>query len=182
AFSALHHLGLSEAGMRLCSPAMTALSLVLFHRLTLAVIGERTHATARPATRLLAVLLFGLSPLAIGVGDAIRWYPLFTLLFSLFFILYLMAGNAAARLGSAVALGLAASTNFLAAIVIAPLLLYRYALQRQFRPRFEIAYWLVFSLFGRLGFIWAFSLAFKQIGPIAGQQFENSLFRAVASH
>src|ERR1700732_355437 len=79
-FYTLHHLGLSEAAMRLCSLAMTALSLVLFHRLTLAVIGERTHATVRPAVRLLAVLLFGLSPLAIGVGDAIRWYPLFALL------------------------------------------------------------------------------------------------------
>jgi hypothetical protein len=182
AFYTLYHLGLSEAAMRLCSLAMTALSLVLFHRLTLAVIGERTHATVRPAVRLLALLLFGLSPLAIGVGDAIRWYPLFALLFSLFFTLYLVAGNAAARLGSAVALGLAASTNFLAAIVIAPLLLYRYALQREFRPRFEIAYWLVFSLFGSLGIIAAGSLVAKQIGSMVGQQFENSPFRALASH
>ena len=180
-FYTLHHLGLSEAAMRVCSLAMTAASLVLFHRLTLAIVGERTHATVGTTTRLIAVLLFGLSPMAVSMGDAIRWYPLFALLFSVFFTLYLVAGNAATKLGSAVALGLAASTNFLAAIVIIPLLLYRYALQRQFRPSFESAYWLVFSLFGSLGFISAFSIVVSPLGPVALHQFGNSPFRALAT-
>jgi hypothetical protein len=179
-FYALHHMGLSEAAMRLCSLAMTALSLELFHCLTLAIVGERTQAPVRSTTRLIAVLLFGLSPLAISMGDAIRWYPLFALLFSLFFTLYLVAGNSASRLGSAAALGLAASTNFLAAIVIIPFLLYRYLLQRQFRPSFEIPYWLIFSLFGSPGFISAVAIAIKPPQSIVEHQFGYGLFQALA--
>ena len=180
-FHTLYHLGLSGAGIRLCSLAMTALSLALFHRLTLAMIAQRTQAAIRPSTRVIAALLFGLSPLAISVGDAIRWYPLFSLLFSLFVTLYLRARNEPARLGSAVALGLAASTSFLAAIVVLPLLLYRYALQRQFRPRFDFAYWAIFSLFGSFGFASAYSIAVKRLGLAVGGQFDAGPFRSLAT-
>jgi hypothetical protein len=154
----LHEMELSEAAMRLVSLGMTATALLLFHLLTLALMTQRTGAIVRPWTRLIAVLMFGLSPLALGQGDAIRWYPLFALLFSLFFVLYLAAGNQVSRLGSAVPLGLAASTNFTTAIVIIPFLVYRHWLERQFRLGFEALYWLIFSLFGSLGLITACSL------------------------
>ena len=138
----LHRMGLSEAGMRICSLGLTALSLLLFQLLALGLIAQRSSGHVRLSTRLIAVLLFGLSPLAIGQGDAIRWYPVFALLFALFITLYLAAGKEATRLASAVPLGLAASTNFVAVIVIAPFLLYRYLLERRFRPSFDVAYWL----------------------------------------
>ena len=178
-FYTLHRLGLNEAQMRLCSLAMTAVSLTLMHRLTLAVIGQRTHTPLPSSTRLLAMLLFGLAPLAIGVGDAIRWYPLFTLLFSLFFTLYLGAGNPLTRLGSAVALGLAASTNFLALLVGAALLLYRYVLERQFRPLFDAAYWLLVLLFGSLGLVSGYSVVAKRMHSIIAYQVGYNPFRAL---
>jgi hypothetical protein len=154
----LHEMGLSEAAMRLVSLGMTATALLLFHLLTLALMTQRTGAVVRPSTRLIAVLMFGLSPLALGQGDAIRWYPLFALLFSLFVVLYLAADNQMGRLGSAVPLGLAASTNFTTAIIIVPFLMYRHWLERQFRLGFEALYWLIFSLFGSLGLCTAYSI------------------------
>jgi hypothetical protein len=180
-FYAVHHLGFGEATMRLCSFAMMATALVLFQLLTLTLVGRRTGAAARPFTRLTAVLLFGLSPLAIGQGDAIRWYPMFALFFALFSVWYLIAGERRSRLLSAIPLGLAASTNFLAAAVIVPFLLYRHALERRFRPFFEVAYWLLFSVFGGLGIVTAFFVLSTRFGPSAAVEFGNGSFRAVGT-
>jgi hypothetical protein len=157
----LRAMGLSEAAMRLVSLGMTATALLLFHLLTLALITQRSSAVVRPLTRLIAALMFGMSPLAVGQGDAIRWYPLFALLVSLFVVLYLAAGNHLSRLASAVPLGLAASTNFITTIVIIPFLVYRHCLERQFRFGFEAVYWLIFSLFGGLGLFSASSILGK---------------------
>ena len=150
-FYGLHRLGWSEAAMRWCSIAMTAVSLLLFQVLTLSMVAQRAAGEVRPATRVIAILLFGLSPLAIGQGDAIRWYPLFAVLFAFFVILYVSSGSAALRLCSAIPLGLAASTNFIAALAVGPLLIYRYGLQRLWRPAWELLYWLVFLAFASLG-------------------------------
>src|SRR5689334_22123218 len=57
-FGALQQAGLSEAGMRLVSLAMTALAMALFHLLALSWIAQRNGVAI--ATRLIAVLLFGL--------------------------------------------------------------------------------------------------------------------------
>ncbi len=179
-FYVLRRIGWSEAAMRLCSLAMTALSLLLFQTLTLGLIAQRTASEVRPATRLIAILLFGLSPLAIGQGDAIRWYPLFAALFALFVILYVSARRPATQLCSAIPLGLAASTNFIAALVIGPLLIYRYFLQRVFRPRFELLYWLVFLLFASPGIWSAYSIAVKKFSHVMGVEFGNGPLRAAA--
>jgi hypothetical protein len=179
-FYLLHHAGLSDPQMRLCSLAMTAVALGLVHCLTLAIVGERTQAPARPTTRLIVVLLFGLCPLALGVGDAIRWYPLFALLFAAFLTSYLAAGNTAVRLGSAVALGLAASTNFIAVVVVVAFLLYRYGLERQFRASFDVAYWVVFAVFACPGLISAISIAFRPPQDIGFHQFGSGPFQAIA--
>jgi hypothetical protein len=163
--------------MRLCSLAMTAASLALFHLLALSWIAQRARAPVSLASRLIAALLFGLAPLAVSQGDALRWYPLFALLISLFVTLYLAGGNNAARLCSAVALGLAASTNFLAAFVALPLVIYRYGLQRQFRASFDLAYWLVVALFASLGVYSAYSLFVHRFASV-GLQLGNSVVRA----
>jgi hypothetical protein len=82
AFYGLLRLGFADWGIRLCSLAMTGLALALFQILCLTLITQRTGAAVRPATRLIAILLFGLCPMAIGQGDAMRWYPPFAALFA----------------------------------------------------------------------------------------------------
>jgi len=178
---ALHRLGLSEAGMRLVSLMMTGLSLTLTQLLTLAMIARHTDGIVRPSTRLLAALLFALSPLAIGVGDAIRWYPLFALLIALFLLLYVAGGHQLTKLASAVPLGLAASTNFIALAAVGPFLLYRYVLERRIRPAFDAAYWLLFSMFACLAAPKALSLASHDLPRIARSEFGDGPLRAVAT-
>lgn len=162
--AALHHIGSSEAGMRLVSVAMTASALALFHLLALTLIARRNRGAVTLPVRAVAVLLFGLSALAVSQGDAIRWYPLFAALIAMFVTLYLAGGNDAARLWSAVPLGLAASTNFLAVMALLPLAIYRYGLQRQFRASFDAAYWLLFALFASLGICAAYSVFVYRAG------------------
>lgn len=180
-FFFLHRLGWTEAAMRLCSIAMTALALLLFQFLTLRTIAQRAAGEVRPATRLIAILLFGLCPLAIGQGDAIRWYPLFAVLFALFVILYVSSGSAAIRLCSAIPLGLAASTNFIAALLVGPLLIYRYGLQRAWRPAFELVYWLVFLIFAALGLWSAYSIVTEKFSHVMAVEFGSGHLRALAA-
>ena len=149
-FAGLQQLGLGVAAIRIVALAMTAGALALFQLLALTWIARHTHQPANFSTRLIAVLLFGLCPLAVSQGDALRWYPLFTLLIAIFATLYL-AGNGAARLVSASALGLAGSTNLLAVPVGLAFAIYRYGLQRKFRAGFDSAFWLLTIVCGSLG-------------------------------
>ncbi len=176
-FWALQHLGLGEAAMRLVSLALTALALMLFQLLTLTWLVRRNGAPVALSSRLIAVLLFGLNGLAISQGDALRWYPLFSALAAIAVTLYLAGSNGAARLASAVVLGIAASTNVLAAFVALPLAIYRYALQRRFCAPFEAAYWLLAGLFGVLGFVTVWSLLFVRYRMV-GSQLVGSPVRA----
>lgn len=177
----LNDIGLSEAGMRLVSLAMTALALVLYHLLTLWLLAGRQDGPIAPATRLIAVLLFGLCALAVSQGDALRWYPLFTLETAVFVVLYLAGGNGAARLWAGAVLGLAASTNFLAALVIGPLALYRYGLQRRFQMRCDAAFWLLFLLFSSAGICTALYLFLRHVG-LVGAQIGNGVMQAALTH
>jgi hypothetical protein len=179
-FYGLFRLGFADWGIRLCSLAMTALALGLFHSLCLTLIARRAGAVGT-GTRLIAILLFGLWPLAVSVGDAIRWYPPFAVLIALFVVLYAFAANPAARLWSAVALGLAASTNFLAIFVAVPFALYRYTLERQFRLAFDFGFWLIVSLFASLGLITAYSSALHGFGSVTRQQAGLSYLRVAAT-
>ncbi|HUD88682.1 MAG TPA: hypothetical protein VMR17_19730 [Xanthobacteraceae bacterium] len=161
-FYGLHHLGLSEPQMRLCSLAMTGLALVLFQLLALTWIAQRHRPDGLLPVRLIAVLVFALIPLAIGQGDALRWYPPFALLIALFVTLYL-AGNGAARLCSGLVLGLAGSTNIIAALIVPPFMLYRYGLQRRFCWSFDLPFWLLAGLGGSVGFYSAYLLSAQHL-------------------
>lgn len=176
-FYGLRHLGLSDAGMRLCSLAMTGLALVLFQLLALTWIAQRHGSAASLPIRLIAVLLFGLTPLAIGLGDALRWYPLFALSIALFVTLYL-AGNVAAQLCSGLVLGLAASIDLIAAIIVPPFMLYRYGLQRQFRWSFDLTFWLLAGLGGSLGIYSAYWLFADRIALVL-TTFDTGIVRVV---
>jgi hypothetical protein len=79
-FYGLREIGLSDAGMRLSSLAMTASALLLGQVLVLTWIARRDGAAVPASTRLMSVLIFALMPLAISQGDALRWYPIFALL------------------------------------------------------------------------------------------------------
>lgn len=157
-FSSLYKSGVAEPAMRLLSAAMTALSLSLWHLLALAVIGKRSGGPIGATARGIAVAVFGLSPLAIGIGDAIRWYPPFALCVALFAALYLAGGRDGFRLASAAPLGLAASINLIAPLVIAPFAVYRYALERAWRPAFDFCYWAIFLLLAAPGLYTAVSV------------------------
>lgn len=183
-FSSLYKFGVAEPVIRLLSLMMTALALSLWHILALAVIGTRRDAPVEVTSRMAAVLIFGLSPLAIGIGDAIRWYPPFALSVALFATLYLAGTRNGARLASAVPLGLAASINLIAPLVIAPFVLYRYVLERAWRTAFDLCYWVIFLLAAAPGLYTAVSVvrfglrkvrlnAFG-LGPVSGLA-ENAL-------
>lgn len=180
-FHFLDDLGLGTEAMRLCSLAMMAVSLALMHSLTMAIVTHPTQAVVRPHTRLIAILLFGLIPMAVSVGDAIRWYPMFAFFFSLFVTLYLAGSSAPIRLSSAVALGFAACVNFLAILVVLPFFVYRYFLERQFRLRFEIAYWSVVLVFASPGIWSAYSVATHRLAAAKGTEFHHSTFSALAT-
>jgi len=172
----LHALGLGEAGMRLVALALTALALSLFLVLTLMLLARRGAVT--PFARAAAVLLFGLNALAISQGDALRWYPLFAAEVAVAVTLYVAAANDAARLAAAAMVGVAASTNFLAAFVVAPLAIYRYGLERRFAWRVDAALWLTVLVFGGLGVAAAVSVLAGH-PQLVGRQLGTSMATAV---
>ena len=180
-FSTLYDLGVGEAALHLCSLAMTAAALALWQFLTLALIGRHDEGAVRPITRFAAVLLCGLTPLAIGQGDAIRWYPQFALAVALFATLYLASNTRAARLASAIPLGVAASINLIAPLVVIPLAIYRYLLERAWRPSFDVAYWAIFLLFASPGLYSAVFIAKQQFDWLSHYQFGASPLAAGAA-
>lgn len=150
-FLGLRHLGLSEAGMRLVSLALTAAALLIFQLLALTWIEQRTCRPPALSTRVAAILLFGLAPLAMSYGDALRWYPLFTLLVALATAFYFLARRDTQRLAAGLLLGLAASTSLLAAPAAFAFAAYRYGLERRLRWQFDPGFWLLAATFGWLG-------------------------------
>ena len=176
-FYGLAQAGLSEAQLRLCSLAMTAFALALFHLLALTLGAQREPISL--VTRLIAVLLFGFCALAVSQGDAIRWYPVFAMLIASFVVLYLVGANGAAWVWSAVPLGLAASTNFLALMVATPFVIYRYGLQRRFQAAYDLTYWLVVAVFSSLGLYSFYSIFINRVASVAHTEFGAGMARAV---
>jgi hypothetical protein len=89
-FYGLRQLDFSDAAMRLCSVLLSALALALCQALVLTWIAQRdANAQPAPITRIVAVLIFALMPLAVSQGDALRWYPVFAALIVSFVVLYL---------------------------------------------------------------------------------------------
>lgn len=167
--------------MRACSLGMTALALALIQFCTLTILGRANSGQPRPISRVFAVLLFGLCPLAIGQGDAIRWYPQFAVLFALFLTLYIVADRPSIRLVAAATLGLALSVNLIAGAVVISLLIYRYLLQRAWCPRFEIVCWALFTAFASFGLWAAWFICQRQWTVLKTQTFGDGWFRALAS-
>ena len=178
-FYGLRQLDFSDAAMRLCSLMMSGVALALCYILVLRWLSWREDAGTLPSsTRIFAVLIFGLMPLAVSQGDALRWYPVFAVLIALFMVLYLEPRAEWQRLWSAVVLGLAASTDFSAALIVPPFLLYRHVLQRRFRWSFDLAFWLITAAGAAIGFCSAYYIFAYRIQAVQ-TEFSGGVIRSV---
>ncbi len=129
-FSVGFHAGMSAQQLRWISLACTAGGLGIWHWLTLESIDD-----GRPlpvAARLLIAMLFGLSPMALSQGDALRWYPPLTLLSAITFLVYLRSDR---WYLSGVSLGLAADVESLAIVLLFAIVVHRYLFDRKIRWR-----------------------------------------------
>ena len=180
-FPALFRWGISEPALRLCNLAMTGLALALWQLVTLAIVSRRTEQPVVTSTRLVALLLFGLSPLALSQGDAIRWYPPFALCVALSATLYLGARSAAVRLAAAIPLGLAVAINLIAPLVAIPLAIYRYALQRQCRPAFDLWFWGIAAVFAAPGLYTAIEIARRNLSGLLRDKFATGAVSAIGT-
>jgi hypothetical protein len=122
-FFAAHRLGMDAAGLQWLSACFTAASIAIWCWMALESLDGAAPALAGPIA-----LLFALTPLAVGQGDAIRWYPPFTLLVAIAYAICWRGGRWWWL--SAIALGLAADCEFIAILPFAAILLHRYAMRR----------------------------------------------------
>lgn len=127
-FRLLADLGLTLRGMGAVSLLMTGLAFLLVLDLTL-----RAQTVQSTRARLTTLFLFATFPMLYGVGDALRWYPPFALLIAAF--LWLELRGEKPTIGGGLALGLAASTNYLAIFAYLAFAVRRYLILRRFELR-----------------------------------------------
>lgn len=109
-FYPLWRLGVGPSGLRWASLLFSAAAVVLAHRIVMRwVPPERSLSLA---DRAIVLVIIASTPLLVSQGDAIRWYPLFTLLFMGCVYAYL-SDDGHRGTSCAVLSGLLASTNFL---------------------------------------------------------------------
>lgn len=123
-FAALSALGLGPPALRVVAMLCSALAFLAALDVVLRRVQTRRWAV---------IALFGACPLLFGVGDSLRWYPLFALLTALFLRRVLFDDRPS--VGAGVLLGLAGMTSFLAVVPAAAFGLHRYILRRQFNLR-----------------------------------------------
>jgi len=180
-FAGLRQLGFDDPAIRLVSLAATGIALALTQLLTFALLEKRGECLLH--IRFLAIVLFALTPLSLGMGDSIRWYPLFAFAISLFLTFYLAGGNKYWRLAAGAMLGVAASIDFLTIFVALPFAIYRYGLERQFRFRFEAVFWGLAVVFGSAGLWSAYGVATNAaLYTLGNVQFTNSRLNAIAQN
>lgn len=134
-FAALSALGLGPPALRVVAMLFTALAFVAALDVVLRQVETRRRAV---------VVLFAACPLLFGVGDSLRWYPLFALLSALFLRRVLLDGRPS--VGAGVLLGLAGMTSFLAVVPAAAFGLHRYVLRRRFDWREDGAFLVVVAV------------------------------------
>jgi hypothetical protein len=127
--------GLSPSSLRWISVAFTAGSLVIWNQLTIDALEGRLQ---RPTIKILIAILFGLSPLALGLGDALRYYSLLAFLVSIAYLVYLRAGKLWYL--SAIPLGLAADSCPLAIVPFIAIFAERHLLKKRPKLSESIAY------------------------------------------
>jgi hypothetical protein len=128
-FAALSALGLGPPALRVVAMLVSALAFLAALDVVLRQVQTRRWAV---------ITLFAACPLLFGVGDSLRWYPLFALLTALFLRRVLLDGRP--TVGAGVLLGLAGMTSFLAVIPAAAFGLHRYVSRRRFDWREDGAF------------------------------------------
>jgi hypothetical protein len=178
-FTELRQLGFDDPTIRLVSLAASGIALALIQLLTFALLEKRGELPLH--VRFLAIVLFALTPLSLGMGDSIRWYPLFAFAISVFLTFYLAGGNKYWRLAAGAVLGVAASIDFLAIFVALPFAIYRYGLERAFLFRFDAVFWGLAAVFGSAGLWSAYGVAtHAPLYTLGNVQFTNSRPSAIA--
>jgi hypothetical protein len=143
-FQLLYNIGLPLWAMRCVSLFMSAIAFLLILDLTLSAI-RADGSMVRFAT----IIMFLTFPLLYGVGDALRWYPLFAVLVAGFFWLELRCGQP--TIAGGVLLGLSVSTNFLAFVPYFAFAGQRYFLRRRFNFRVDGPFHLAAVIFAAAG-------------------------------
>jgi hypothetical protein len=143
-FQLLYNIGLPLWAMRCVSLFMSAIAFLLILDLTLSAI-RANGSMVRFAT----IIMFLTFPLLYGVGDALRWYPLFAVLVAGFFWLELRCGQP--TIAGGVLLGLSVSTNFLAFVPYFAFAGQRYFLRRRFDFRVDGPFHLAAVIFAAPG-------------------------------
>lgn len=153
-FAALSSIGLGPPALRIVAMLLSALAFLAALDVVLHHVQERRWAV---------VALFAACPLLFGVGDSLRWYPLFTLLTALFLRRVLLDGRPS--LGAAILLGLAGMTSFLAFVPALAYGLHRYAIHRRFDGRQDIPFLVVVAVLA-LPSAWALLQVIGGVGAI----------------
>jgi hypothetical protein len=115
-FYLLSHIGIGEHGLRLASVLVSALAAVVAHRVLCLMVPPQRPLSV--SDRVVPIIMLASTPLLVSQGDAIRWYPLFALLFILTLYAYMREPRG---VYSSALCGLLASTSFLGFLVF-PLL------------------------------------------------------------
>lgn len=134
-FAALSALGLGPPALRVVAMLFSALAFLAVLDVVLRQVEARRWAV---------IALFAACPLLFGVGDSLRWYPLFALLTALFLRRVLLDGRPS--VGAGVLLGLAGMTSFLAVVPAAAFGLHRYVLNRRFALREDGAFLVIVAV------------------------------------
>jgi hypothetical protein len=109
-FYALWRLGAGAIGLRWASLLFSAGAVILAHRIAMRLVPPERCVSS--AERAFVLVMIASTPLLLSQGDAIRWYPLFTLLFMACIYTYLRSDDRGG-FSYAVLSGVLASTNFL---------------------------------------------------------------------
>jgi hypothetical protein len=133
--------------MRLASLIMSGIAFLLILDLTLAIARSEDKIV-----RFSTMFLFLSFPLLYGVGDALRWYPIFAVFVAGFFWLDLRCGRPTMLAG--MLLGLAASTSPLAVVPYFAFATRRYLRWRRFDIRVDGPFHLALAGFAAPGLIW----------------------------
>lgn len=153
-FAVLSSLGLGPAALRVVAMLLSALAFVAALDVVLRRIQQR---------RWLVIALFAACPLLFGVGDSLRWYPLFTLLTALFLRRVLLDDRPS--IAAAILLGLAGMTSFLAVVPALAYGLHRYGWQRRFERRQDVPFLAVTAVLA-LPSLWALLRVADGIGAV----------------
>jgi len=166
------HMGLGLRGLRIISLVCMAVSIAIWDALTV----DEIPAAAQPE-RVLQAIVFGMTPLALGMGAALRPYAVFAAFAALAYLIYLRAG----RLWflSAIPLGLAADTTYIAVAPLIAILVHRYAVERQFDWKEDSAFLLSGALLAIPGFAMVATIVQTRLLMEVGQQLASSRMSAV---